>query len=129
MRRGSAPVNRDIASTLSQYEIVTNSVLPTRSSRSSCTPSAFFSSWRIPCSYRYSAYSSALCETVRPRQIRAIVGCAWPCVGFMHAESACLFTHVKDHVKSKCGLTTRGLNGRWLFRLVRLRFRSPDGVP
>jgi hypothetical protein len=28
----------------------------------------------MPCSYRYAAYSSALAATVRPRQIRAMVG-------------------------------------------------------
>src|SRR5688500_8127606 len=74
MRRGSLPAKRDIASTDSQYEMVTNSVSPSRSSRNSWTPSAFFSSGSMPCWYRYFSYSSAFALAVRPRQILAMVG-------------------------------------------------------
>jgi hypothetical protein len=50
MRVGSPPVKRAIASTLSQYEIVMNSVSSARSSRRLCTPKAFSISGRIPTS-------------------------------------------------------------------------------
>lgn len=41
MRLGSGPAKRDIASTLSQQEMVTNSLSVARSSRNICTSGAF----------------------------------------------------------------------------------------
>lgn len=75
MRVGSSPAKRDMASTDSQYEIVMNSVSPSRSSRNMCAQRACSTRGGKPTSRRQAAYSSAWPLVVRPRQMRAMVGC------------------------------------------------------